>query len=146
MSKQPPSAPTASAVGLLKSKLVGRPGTESLPSTIAPPDHPWPRPKRRVFLKRPKLKKGVFFTVVINMIKAKVPTKLQSYKKKTQGHAHSVYAMMRMKTLSAEFIFSGYEGVIGILSCYFFSFSAKTFCDPSLEPSHRDGSDEGFTT
>ena len=37
-----PPAPTASAVALalLQSKLVGRPSTESLPSTIAPPDHP----------------------------------------------------------------------------------------------------------
>ena len=33
MSKQPPPAPTASAVGPC-------PGTGSLPSTIAPPDHP----------------------------------------------------------------------------------------------------------
>ena len=28
------------ALVLLSSKLVGRPGTESLPSTFAPPDHP----------------------------------------------------------------------------------------------------------
>ena len=42
MSKQPPPAPTASAVGPCPTviKIVGRPGTESLPSTIAPPDHP----------------------------------------------------------------------------------------------------------
>ena len=42
MSTQPPPAPTASTVGLalLYYKLVGRPGTESLPSTFAPPDHP----------------------------------------------------------------------------------------------------------
>ena len=42
MSKQPPPAPTASAVGPCPTikKLVGRPGTGSLPSTIAPPDHP----------------------------------------------------------------------------------------------------------
>ena len=38
MSKQPPPAPTALA--LLLSKFVGRPGTGSLPSTIAPPGHP----------------------------------------------------------------------------------------------------------
>ena len=44
MSKQPPPAPTASAVGpcLTVIQSVGRPGTESLPSTIAPPDHPQP--------------------------------------------------------------------------------------------------------
>ena len=42
MSKQPPPAPTASAVGPCPTliKIVGRPGTGSLPSTIAPSDHP----------------------------------------------------------------------------------------------------------
>ena len=42
MSKQTPPAPTASAVGSCPTliKIVGHPGTESLPSTIAPPDHP----------------------------------------------------------------------------------------------------------
>ena len=42
MSKPPPPAPTASAIGLCPTliKIVGRPGTGSLPSTIAPPDHP----------------------------------------------------------------------------------------------------------
>ena len=42
MSKPPPPAPTASAVGLCPTviKTVGRPGTGSLPSTFAPPDHP----------------------------------------------------------------------------------------------------------
>ena len=42
MSKPPPPAPTASAIGPCPSviKIVGRPGTGSLPSTIAPPDHP----------------------------------------------------------------------------------------------------------
>ena len=42
MSKQPPPAPTASAVGPCPTviQIVGRPGTESLPSTFAPPDHP----------------------------------------------------------------------------------------------------------
>ena len=41
-SKQPPAAPNASAVGpcLTVIEIVGRPGTRSLPSTIAPPDHP----------------------------------------------------------------------------------------------------------
>ena len=44
MSKQPPLAPTVSAVGPCPSyciQIVGRPGTVSLPSTIAPPDHPY---------------------------------------------------------------------------------------------------------
>ena len=42
MSKQPPPAPTTSAVGPCPTvnKIVERPGTGSLPSTIAPPDHP----------------------------------------------------------------------------------------------------------
>ena len=42
MSKQCPPAPTASAVGPFPTliQIVGRPGTGSLPSTIAPPDHP----------------------------------------------------------------------------------------------------------
>ena len=40
MSKQPPPAPTASAVGPCPTvlQIVGRPGTGSLPSTITPPD------------------------------------------------------------------------------------------------------------
>ena len=42
MSEQPPPAPTASAVGPCPTviQIVGRPGTGSLPSTFAPPDHP----------------------------------------------------------------------------------------------------------
>ena len=42
MSKQPSPAPTASAVGPCPTviRIVGRPGTGSLPSTTAPPDHP----------------------------------------------------------------------------------------------------------
>ena len=42
MSEQPPPAPTASAVGPCHTviQIVGRPSTGSLPSTIAPPDHP----------------------------------------------------------------------------------------------------------
>ena len=42
MSKQPPPAPTASAIGPCPTiiQIVGRPDTGSLPWTIAPPDHP----------------------------------------------------------------------------------------------------------
>ena len=42
MSKHPPPAPTASAVGPCPTviQIVGRPGAGSSPSTIAPPDHP----------------------------------------------------------------------------------------------------------
>ena len=42
MSKQPPPARTASATGPCPTitQIVGRPGTGSLPRTIAPPDHP----------------------------------------------------------------------------------------------------------
>ena len=44
MCKQPPSAPTASAVGLCPTviQIVERLGSGSLPSTIAPPDLPFP--------------------------------------------------------------------------------------------------------
>ena len=42
MSKPPPPAPTESAIGPCPTEIqiVGRPGTGSLPSTIAPPDRP----------------------------------------------------------------------------------------------------------
>ena len=60
MSKPPPPAPTASAIGPCPTviNVVGRPGTRSLPSTIAPPDHPpnqlsfvsWPGSGVRRFL------------------------------------------------------------------------------------------------
>ena len=42
MSIPPPPAPTASAIGPCPTviKFVGRPGTGSLPRTIAPPYHP----------------------------------------------------------------------------------------------------------
>ena len=42
MSKQHPPAPATSAIGPWPSiiQIVGRPGTGSLPRTIAPPDHP----------------------------------------------------------------------------------------------------------
>ena len=42
MSKQPPPAPSASALGPCPTvvQIVGRPGIGSLPSTLAPPDHP----------------------------------------------------------------------------------------------------------
>ena len=45
MSKQPPPAPTASAIGPCPTiiQIVGRPDTGSLPSTIAPPDPPPPQ-------------------------------------------------------------------------------------------------------
>ena len=42
MSKPPPPPPTASEIGPCPTviQIVGRPGIGSLPSTIAPPDHP----------------------------------------------------------------------------------------------------------
>ena len=42
MPKRSPPAPTASATGPYPTiiQIVGRPGTESLPRTITPPDHP----------------------------------------------------------------------------------------------------------
>ena len=47
-SKQPPPAPTASAVGPCPTiiQIVGRPGTGSLPRAIAPPDPPPPTAKQ----------------------------------------------------------------------------------------------------
>ena len=47
MTKPPPPASTASAIGPCPTiiQIVGRPGTGSLPSTIAPPDHPQERRK-----------------------------------------------------------------------------------------------------
>ena len=53
MSKQPPPAPTASAVGPCPTviQIVGRPDTGSLPSTIAPPDHPQ-NEKERYYYKK----------------------------------------------------------------------------------------------
>ena len=43
MSKQPPPAPIASAIGPCPTniQIVGHPGTGSLPRTIAPPTTPW---------------------------------------------------------------------------------------------------------
>ena len=42
MSKHPPPAPAVSAIGPCPTiiQIIGRPGTGSLPRTIAPPDHP----------------------------------------------------------------------------------------------------------
>ena len=42
MSKQPPTAPVANAIGPCPTiiQIVGRPGTGSLPSAITPPNHP----------------------------------------------------------------------------------------------------------
>ena len=52
MSKQPPPAPTTSAIGPCPTviQIVGRPGSGMLPRTIAPPDLPligWSRIKQR---------------------------------------------------------------------------------------------------
>ena len=56
MSKQPQPAHIASAIGPCPtiSQTAGRPGTGSLPSTIAPPDHPrttYPRRQMAQFKK-----------------------------------------------------------------------------------------------
>ena len=64
MSKQSPPAPTASTIGPCRTviQIVGRPGTGSLPSTFAPPDHP--------LLLQEILKHGIngkIFNVIINM-------------------------------------------------------------------------------
>ena len=54
MSKPPPPAPTGSAIGPCPTviKIVGRPGTGSLPRTIAPPDRPQTLKMTSVFYKR----------------------------------------------------------------------------------------------
>ena len=59
MSKQPPPAPTASTVGPCPTLLqISRtPGTGSLPSTIAPPDHP--------YLNEEKKTKGILQTSLL---------------------------------------------------------------------------------
>ena len=56
MSKQPPPAPTASAVGPCPTviHIVGRNGTGSLPGTIASPDQPPPPPKKKKKKKKKK--------------------------------------------------------------------------------------------
>ena len=58
MSIQPPPAPTASAIGPCPTiiQIVGRPGTGSLPRTIAPPDHPVTEMKSQKT--KPKLGRG----------------------------------------------------------------------------------------
>ena len=55
MSKQPPPAPTTRAVGPCPTviQIVGRPGTGSLPSTIAPPDQP-------LVLKKDQISSSIF--------------------------------------------------------------------------------------
>ena len=52
LSKPPPPAPTVSAIGPCPTviKIVGRPGTGSLPSTIAPPDHPQDTKKDKIYV------------------------------------------------------------------------------------------------
>ena len=58
MSKQPPPAPTASAIGPCPTiiQTVGRLGTGSLPRTFAPPDHPLMTKSVRVCLSYDPLK------------------------------------------------------------------------------------------
>ena len=59
-----PRAPTASAVGppcLTLIQIVGRPGTGSLPSTIALPDHPHWRKENQQIHRRPRLVGGFCF-------------------------------------------------------------------------------------
>ena len=56
MSKQPPPAPTASPGGPCPTEIqiVGRPGTRSLPSTIATPGHPHVQWEKDCFFSLPK--------------------------------------------------------------------------------------------
>ena len=78
MSKQPPPAPTASAVGPCPTviQIVGRPGTGSLPSTIAPPDLPVFKAFKKIIVRYKKIGYNIHVDVlrqtaclVVNAIK-----------------------------------------------------------------------------
>ena len=60
-----PPAPTASAIGPCPTviKIVGRPGTGSLPSTIASPDHPQ---QGKISLRKGKV--GLRFSYAVSMM------------------------------------------------------------------------------
>ena len=62
MSKQPQPAPTANAVGPCPTviQIVRRPGTGSLPSTIAPPDHSYHSVKGDLIVELFRIKKYKF--------------------------------------------------------------------------------------
>ena len=66
MSKQPPPAPTVSAVGPCPTviQIVGRPGTGSLPSTIAPPDHPTSKRRLMALLKDASVWKNDYLDIL----------------------------------------------------------------------------------
>ena len=80
MSKQPPPAPTASAVGPCPtlSKLVGPPGTGSLPRTIVPPDHSH-------FLRKADDPIESFASILINIAEETVPKIATKYKQAKFG-------------------------------------------------------------
>ena len=65
-SKQPPPAPTTSVVGPCPTaiQIVGRPGTGSLPSTIAPPDHPLLALEVLLFVQIKRKIKTLFTTIL----------------------------------------------------------------------------------
>ena len=70
MSKQPPPAPTASAIGPCPTiiQIVGRPGTGSLPSTIAPPDHPLNSAEDSVYIHQPERHDRRFLTILEHLL------------------------------------------------------------------------------
>ena len=74
MSKQPPPAPTASAVGPYPTiiQTVGRPGTGSLPWTIAPPDHP-PQPTEQYPVIRWDIRRCNTYRPVLKFTKEIIP-------------------------------------------------------------------------
>ena len=106
MSKQPPPAPTTRAVGPCPTviQIVGRPGTGSLPSTIAPPDHPR-RGKRKVSkpktVKKKRSQKGKLKTKVKKTLGkiTKIPQKHQIGGKNQIGGRKKKSQVQKKKSL-----------------------------------------------
>ena len=85
MSKPHPHAPTLSAIGPCPTviKIAGHPGTGSLPSTIAPPDHP---PNRNAIVRTNTIK---YLHPSIKMKRERTHTKIDKRLRKTR----TVYRM-----------------------------------------------------
>ena len=81
MSKPPPPATTASAIGPCPTviKIVGRPGTGSLPSTIAPPDHPHARTDALSHAHTPNINCSNYFSLTRKRARQKVLCKSTFY-------------------------------------------------------------------
>ena len=106
MSKQPPPAPTASAVGPCPTviQIVGRPGTGSLPSTIAPPDHPLHNEDSFVFsgVGDPFLGQDLrYHSQVFGILKISKP-KLSSYVRNVWIYDQADHQQLRMKAAATD--------------------------------------------